>query len=147
MPASVPPTAPAGAAAPLADSARCPCTSGEVYGACCGPFHAGVAMPPTAERLMRSRFSAFAVGDAGYLLASWHPRTRPTALELDRSIRWLFLDVVGRERGGLGDDTGVVEFVAHYRAALRGGGAERGEQHERSSFEREDGRWLYVGEA
>mgnify|MGYP001807773601 CR=1 FL=1 len=96
---------------------------------------------------MRSRFSAFAVGDADYLRASWHPRTRPAALELDPSIRWLFLDVVDRQRGGLGDDTGIVEFVAHYRAALPGSGAERGEQHERSSFEREGGRWLYVGEA
>ncbi|QJU56240.1 YchJ family metal-binding protein [Herbiconiux sp. KACC 21604] len=135
--------------APLDDSARCPCSSGERYGACCGPFHSGATAAPTAERLMRSRFSAFAVGDAGYLLESWHPSTRPSVLELDPSIRWLYLDVIDRQGGGLGDDTGVVEFVAHYRARRTGGasGAERGEQHERSAFEKQGGRWFYVGAA
>jgi SEC-C motif-containing protein len=121
------------------------CGSGEVYGACCGPLHRGEADAPTAERLMRSRFSAFARGDAEYLLHSWHPSTRPRAVELDGDIRWLFLDVLDRVGGGVLDDTGVVEFVAHYRYARPDGSAGKGQQHERSSFERVHGRWRYVG--
>ena len=97
------------------DSARCPCLSGETYGACCGPLHAHVAPAPTAERLMRSRYSAFAVGDAGWLLETWHPSTRPDDLELDPAVRWFRLDVLRTERGGPLDDRGVVEFAAHSR--------------------------------
>lgn len=119
--------------------ARCPCLSGEVYGACCRPFHAGDAVAPTAERLMRSRYSAYVVGDADYLLATWHPRTAPKSLELDPAQRWFRLDVVAGERGGLLDTVGVVEFVAHYR-----NGREAGTQHETSAFIRVKGRWLYV---
>lgn len=128
---------------PAADAAkRCPCLSGEVYGACCGPFHAGDALAPTAERLMRSRYSAYVLGKAEYLLASWHPRTRPASLELDAAQRWLGLEILGRTRGGLGDSIGTVEFIARYRD-----GRSVGEQHENSSFVRESGRWLYLDEA
>ena len=62
---------------------RCPCLSGEVFGACCGRFLSEAADAPTAEQLMRSRYSAFVVGDAAYLLATWHPSTRPAELELE----------------------------------------------------------------
>ncbi|MFZ2176709.1 MAG: YchJ family metal-binding protein, partial [Rhodococcus sp. (in: high G+C Gram-positive bacteria)] len=58
---------------------RCPCLLGEPYDDCCGRYHRGVTTAPTAERLMRSRFSAFAVLDAEYLLATWHPSTRPAS--------------------------------------------------------------------
>lgn len=88
---------------------------------------------------MRSRFSAFAVGDAGYLLRSWHSSTRPADLELDAGLRWYRLDIDGGERGGMLDAEGTVEFTAHYRA-----GAERGSQHENSRFVREGGRWVYL---
>ena len=130
------------------DSARCPCLSGSVYGECCGPHHRGTSAAPTAERLMRSRYSAFAVGDADYLLASWHPSTRPGALELDDDVRWYRLDILDRRAGGLLDTDGEVEFVARYRpkpdrAPGRPSGA-RGEVHERSRFARENGSWLYV---
>ena len=59
---------------------RCPCGTGLPYDDCCGPLHAGSTAAATAEQLMRSRYSAFAVGDAAYLLATWHPSTRPAAL-------------------------------------------------------------------
>jgi SEC-C motif-containing protein len=88
---------------------------------------------------MRSRYSAFAVGDAAYLLATWHPTTRPRTLELDPHQRWTRLDIVGERRGGPADAAGVVEFRAHYR---RNG--DDGELHERSSFVRDDGEWRYV---
>ena len=60
----------------------CPCGLADDYDACCGRFHAGTPAP-TAEALMRSRYSAFAVGDAGYLLRTWHPSRRPADLALD----------------------------------------------------------------
>jgi SEC-C motif-containing protein len=90
---------------------------------------------------MRSRYSAFAVGDAGYLLATWHPRTRPASLELDPGQQWRRLDVVATRAGGPFDDAGEVEFVAHYRHAATG---ERGRLHESSRFVRQGGLWLYV---
>lgn len=91
---------------------------------------------------MRSRFSAFATGGPemeGYLLATWHPSTRPTTLELDGSTRWRRLDVVRTEAGGPFDDRGIVEFAAHYTDDDG-----RGVMRETSRFVREDGRWLYV---
>ena len=127
----------------LADDARCPCLSGQSYADCCGRLHAGIAAggryAPTAESLMRSRYSAFAVRDAGYLLATWHPSTRPDHVDLDDDVEWRRLDVVRTSAGGLFDDAGVVEFVAHHRGADG-----RGRLHEVSRFVREDGRWFYV---
>lgn len=88
---------------------------------------------------MRSRFSAFAVGDADYLLATWHPLTRPDSLDLDAGLSWTRLDVSRVERGGPFDSEGLVEFTAHYRAE-----GERHSQHETSRFRREHRRWFYV---
>jgi SEC-C motif-containing protein len=124
---------------PGTDSVRCPCLSGETYDNCCGPFHRGEAAAPTAERLMRSRYSAFVVGDADYLLATWHPSTRPASLELDPGQRWFRLDILGRSGGGMLDTDGTVEFSARYR--LDG---ISGEQREVSRFVREDRRWFYL---
>lgn len=87
---------------------------------------------------MRSRFSAFALGDASYLLRSWHPSTRPSELTLDAGLRWYRLDIERTERGGPFDTDGVVEFVAHYK------GDERGSLHEVSRFVREGRDWFYV---
>jgi len=89
---------------------------------------------------MRSRYSAFAVGDVAYLLASWHPESKPAELELDSSLRWYRLDILATSGGGLLDTVGTVEFRAHFRSPV---GA--GEQHERSRFVRKNGRWLYLG--
>ncbi|MER1995977.1 MAG: YchJ family protein [Arthrobacter sp.] len=126
---------------PLASTDRCPCLSGETYGNCCGRFHSGAAQAPTAEALMRSRYSAFVTGDAAYLLRTWHPSTRPPELELelDPGLRWRRLDIVMTVAGGPLDTEGVVSFEAHYRQDGRAG-----VQRERSSFLRQDGRWLYV---
>lgn len=118
---------------------RCPCGTGLPYDECCGPLHAGATVAATAEQLMRSRYSAFAVGDAAYLLATWHPSTRPPALELDPGIRWVGLDVLRADGGGLLAAEGTVEFRAH-----RVTGGRRGEQHEVSRFVREDGDWRYL---
>lgn len=118
---------------------RCPCLSGLPYDACCGRLHSGAATARTAEQLMRSRFSAFAVGDADYLSSTWHTSTRPDMLELDDELRWYRLDILATHEGGPSDDAGVVEFEAHYRSP---DGA--GTQHEVSRFVREDGLWFYL---
>jgi SEC-C motif-containing protein len=88
---------------------------------------------------MRSRYSAFAVGDADYLLATWHPTTRPRALDLDPQVRWTGLDVLATTGGSLLQSEGTVEFRAHYR---RDG--EAGAQHENSRFARDGGHWRYL---
>ena len=102
-------------------------------------MHLGAAAD-TAEALMRSRFSAFALGLDACLLSSWHPSTRPAALELDDGVVWLKLQIVDTVAGGPDDETGVVEF----RASYRGAGGTAGVLHERSRFERVDGRWRYL---
>ncbi|SBT41051.1 YchJ family protein [Micromonospora auratinigra] len=117
----------------------CPCGGGLPYADCCGAVHRGTATAATAEALMRSRYSAFAVGDPGYLLRSWHSSTRPARLDPDPGTRWTRLEIVATERGGLFDTAGTVTFRAHYREAGR-----PGVLTERSRFVREDGHWVYL---
>lgn len=87
---------------------------------------------------MRSRFSAFALRDEAYLIHTWHPATRPAALGLGPTPRWLRLEVLHSTGGPLHTE-GTVEFRAHY--------AERGRPgvlHERSRFVRHAGAWVYL---
>ena len=88
---------------------------------------------------MRSRYSAFALGNARYLLESWHPRTRPRTVDVDPEVRWTGLDVLARTGGSPLETEGTVEFRAHYVVAGRAGA-----QHENSRFVRESGRWTYL---
>lgn len=120
---------------------ECPCGSGQPYADCCGRFVDARALPATAQELMRSRYTAYVLGREDYLLATWHPRTRPERLgtEDDAGLRWLGLDIRRVEAGGPDDREGSVEFVARCK---RGGRAQR--IHERSRFLREGGRWLYL---
>jgi SEC-C motif-containing protein len=117
------------------DSDNCPCGSSTPYGSCCGRWHAGTPAP-TAEALMRSRYSAYVLQRADYLLASWHPSTRPAALPFEPGLKWLGLELRRQQTDG---DRATVEFVA--RSKL-GGRAHR--LHETSRFVREAGRWYYV---
>jgi SEC-C motif-containing protein len=111
------------------------------YAACCSRYHAGPLhlQAPDAEALMRSRYSAFALGHTDYLLATWHAGTRPATLEPDTpGTRWIGLEV----RSHLVQDAAhsSVEFVARRKL---NGRAQR--IHEVSRFVREDdGRWFYV---
>ena len=116
----------------------CPCDSGNTYAECCGPWHKGMEEglhAPSAEALMRSRYSAYALGLPDYLLATWHPSTGPGELELS-PLRWLGLEVLHAQESG---DAGVVEFVARCRDSGR---PQR--MHEISRFVREAGRWYYI---
>jgi SEC-C motif-containing protein len=116
---------------------RCPCGGGS-YATCCLPFHDGLAAP-TAEALMRSRYSAFALALGHYLRDTWAASTRPPELDLDDDVRWRRLQIVDTARGGAEDETGVVEFRAAFRSDGRAGVL-----HERSRFVREQGRWVYL---
>jgi SEC-C motif domain protein len=121
-------------------TSACPCGSTQAYAACCGRYHAGAAhlQAPTAPALMRSRYSAYVLGLADYLLATWHASTRPAALEADPpALRWLGLEVRQHEQQDA--EHASVEFIA--RSKL-GGRAHR--LHETSRFVREAGRWFYV---
>lgn len=84
---------------------------------------------------MRSRYSAFVRRDEGYLLRTWHPRTRPARLDLDPGTRWTGLEILGTADGTAFHTSGTVTFRASYRG---------GSLHERSRFERVDGAWVYV---
>ncbi|QKV96797.1 YchJ family protein [Streptomyces sp. NA02950] len=117
----------------------CPCGLPAPYDECCGRLHRGEARAATAEQLMRSRYSAFAVGDEAYLLRSWHPSTRPPRVALDAGTRWTGLEILGTTDGTAFHSTGTVEFLARYTE-----GGRVGELHENSRFARHEGDWVYL---
>jgi len=118
----------------------CRCGSGLDYQNCCAPFHDGLALPVTAEALMRSRFSAYCLRNASYLLATWDDGSRPAQLDFagDRQ-HWLKLEVLACQQGEIADAQGVVEFNAYF--------IEAGRQwllHECSRFLKKQGCWFYL---
>ncbi|MGW1884966.1 YchJ family protein [Streptomyces sp. NPDC001970] len=117
----------------------CPCGLPASYGACCGRFHTGRSAAPTAELLMRSRYSAFVVRDEAYLLRTWHPATRPPSVDFDPGMRWSGLEILDTTDGSVFHTTGTVTFVARYTH-----GGEPGALRERSRFARHEGAWVYV---
>ena len=118
----------------------CPCGSGSAFDDCCGPYLGG-APAPTAVALMRSRYTAFALGDEDHLFRTWHPRTRPRPPYWAPGTSWTGLRVVAVEGGGEADDEGIVTFEASWRDGATG---RTGAQRERSRFERRRGLWVYV---
>ena len=116
----------------------CPCGSGADYLNCCAPLHQLKRQAETAEILMRSRYSAYVLQDAKYLLHSWHPQTRPTGA-FGWDTDWLGLEILQTRQGGENDKRGYVEFIARYRAANT-----TGQLHEISRFQRYEGRWVYL---
>jgi len=131
---------------PRAAGQTCPCGRVDARGKpltlaqCCGRFITPdlAIAAPDAPSLMRSRYSAFVLRDASYLLATWHASTRPAHLDLEPDVKWLGLEV--RQARVVDAEHAEVEFVARQRDAS--GRAHR--LHERSRFERQQGRWFYV---
>jgi len=109
---------------------ECPCGSGSPYDACCGPLHRGVREAETVEELMRSRYSAYALGEVDHVFRTWHPRTRPEIVAPD-TLTWTGLTIHGS-----GEDW--VDFTASYEGSVTGS------MREHSRFERRRGRWVYV---
>lgn len=124
---------------------NCPCESGKPYSKCCEVYHLGTPAP-TAEALMRSRYSAYALltqnpAMAEYLLQTWHPDTRPDHMDGSPATKWLGLQI--KRSQTIAENMAIVEFVARYKYADNlGGKAER--QHETSRFKRVDDRWYYL---
>jgi SEC-C motif domain protein len=121
----------------------CPCGSTFADDACCVRYHRGEPAP-TAEALMRSRYTAYVRGEIEYLVETHDPATRAgidrdSIAERSRDTEWLGLEIVATEYGGANDARGVVEFIAK--------GTTKGRafaQHERSRFRKISGRWVYV---
>ncbi len=122
----------------------CPCGSGQDLDGCCGAIIAG-APAPTAEALMRSRYTAFALGNVDYLTDTMAPEVRGDFDPIEANSTasdavWQGLEVCAVNDGGIDDEIGSVEFVARFR--LRG---EQRAHHELASFRRERGRWVCAG--
>ncbi|MFJ4965235.1 hypothetical protein EES43_26205 [Streptomyces sp. ADI96-02] len=120
----------------------CPCGLDAAYGDCCGRLHSGSAAAPTCEALMRSRYTAFAVRDAAYLLRTWHPDTRPPAVDFDPATRWTGLDILDTTDGSAFHSAGTVTFRAHYTD-----GGRPDSLYEQSRFVRHEGAWVYTAAA
>jgi SEC-C motif-containing protein len=129
-------------------TAMCPCGSGEPFGDCCQPLHLGERQAETAEQLMRSRYSAYAVENLDYVWQTWHPRTRPSELKPEAGLTWTALEIVDTVDGRPGDESGEVEFRAHYlqrrRSRRSAPDVAGGTLHERSHFVVRARRWFYV---
>jgi SEC-C motif-containing protein len=123
---------------------ECPCGSGLAYADCCEPILSGAIAAPTAERLMRSRYTAYQKGAIGHLGDSLHPDHKSDWDEAATrrwadNAQWLGLQIVATQAGAEGDDEGTVEFIASYRE-----GEATKRHHEISRFARQGGRWYYV---
>ncbi len=131
--------------------AICPCRVKDAhpksYAECCAPFIEEGRPAPTAEALMRSRYTAFALGKIDHLVETLAPGTRDdfdrkAITHWSRSSQWFGLDILSTEQGQAEDETGYVEFVAHF--------VNDGQRHahrERSLFRKEDGLWYFLEEA
>ncbi len=122
-------------------SSPCPCGSGTDYPACCGRYIDSATPAPTAEALMRSRYTAYTAGNDAYLRKTWDTDTCPKSINASEpGIEWTGLKIIATTAGGEDDTTGTVEFVAGVDQQ-----GQSGHLHELSDFKRDvDGRWLYV---
>ena len=122
----------------------CPCQSQLSYEQCCGQYHKSGGHAPTAEALMRSRYTAYVMGEAQYLFRTWHANTRPSLQSLKASgpQTLIGLKIVSTQAGGENDQKGMVEFISsRYSPSLMG----EIEQHkEKSLFARVKGNWVYI---
>lgn len=122
----------------------CPCGSHLEFADCCEPYIKAEKSAPTAEALMRSRYSAYTVEEVDYIVDTHHADSRDdvdreAALQWAKQAAWLGLEILETVDGGEKDEEGVVEFVANF--SLQG---KPQSHHERSNFKKVDGKWYYV---
>jgi len=122
----------------------CPCGSALTYGECCEPYISGLKNAPTAEALMRSRYSAYVEHAIDYIVNTCTEDEQEridinqTRAWSERS-KWLGLKILSTEKGGMADTEGTVEFEALYEMD-----GLRDIHHERAKFKKNNGAWLYV---
>jgi SEC-C motif-containing protein len=123
----------------LSPKHECPCGSGKSFNKCCKPYLDGNPAP-TAENLMRARYTAYCLLNNEYLLHSWHPGSRPKQIKLteDSGVHWLKLEIIRCEQGSANDKMGIIEFKAFYEID-----GKTGYLHETSNFVKEDSQWYY----
>ncbi|MCK0144213.1 Sec-C motif domain protein [Arenibacter sp. F26102] len=124
---------------------NCPCGSNNFYVQCCERAHKDLSKVTTAEQLMRSRYSAFVLGNGNYLMDSHHSNTRPLKEKKSieswaKSVSWIRLEILNTEKGGIIDQKGTVTFNAYF---FENGKVEV--IHEKSGFVKENGLWMYLG--
>lgn len=120
----------------------CPCGSGKENAECCLPYIQGVTYPDTAEKLMRSRYTAFALLDYSYIFKTWHSDHRPSMSELksDRNPpKWVKLNITDVQKGAPDDNYGEVEFEAYFEQS-----EDKHILYERSEFLKENNKWVYT---
>ncbi|MDG1113059.1 MAG: YchJ family metal-binding protein [Pseudomonadales bacterium] len=115
----------------------CPCGQPTVAEACCAAILSGDEQAETCERLMRARYTAYVQRNESFLIASWHPSTRPKTVPFDALTHWVGLKVI-HSQGGASHTSGEVEFIATFKHQ-----GKAYKMHERSAFVREQGQWFY----
>jgi SEC-C motif-containing protein len=117
----------------------CPCGSSS-YSECCGIYHAGAQLAPNAEKLMRSRYSAYVLKNESYLLKTWHKAHQPIdpLFDANDKTQWLGLTIKSFQEHSH-EPSATVEFVAIYKV---NGKAHR--IHEISNFALDNGQWIYI---
>ena len=119
----------------------CLCGSGKPYSLCCHPFHFEIELPVTAESLMRSRFTAYAIQNEGYLLQTWDATKRPKKIDFSKEeAEWTQLEIVNIKKGKEKDSKGIVDFKAYYMLEN-----EEYVMNEMSRFKKTQGKWYYLG--
>ena len=123
---------------------NCLCGNGSPYEICCGMYHNNPGTAPTAEALMRSRYSAFALGNFDYIAATQKLEDEPNQTGEDvkdsnQSTQWIKLEINATENGLEKDKTGMVSFSAHFKE-----GKHIGRLSERSLFKKVKGQWFYI---
>jgi SEC-C motif domain protein len=125
------------------NSMNCPCTSGKQYLECCGIYHQGKDRPPTAEALMRSRYSAYAVGEIEYLLKTIPLLERKhfdlkAAKQWSSESEWTGLEILSTKESSDGTKA-TIEFKARFKVQ-----EEEHEHAERAYFQKTQGRWFFL---
>lgn len=126
---------------------HCPCQAANStisFESCCGPYLSGTRRPPTAEALMRSRYTAYTRVDIDYLRKTLAPESRhdfdaSATRKWAKDSKWKGLEIRRTEKGQASDSEGVVEFVAHYAMAGR-----EFAHREISRFRQEEGQWYFI---
>lgn len=118
----------------------CLCGSELNYQDCCHLYHKGIKTPSTAEKLMRSRFTAYAMQKNDYLIETWAISKRPKQINFEKEeAQWQRLEIIKTKKGQLNDSRGIVEFKAYFLSK-----GTPSVMNEISRFTKTGGRWFYL---